>query len=124
MLVDGEVMATVPVKNLAKAKPFYERTLGLEPLDGMQGVQHYRTGDSTLLVYESPFAGTNQATAVSWKLGDDLDPVLSDLKGKGVKFEHYDFPGSRLEGDVHVAGDMRAAWFKDPDGNIININNG
>lgn len=124
MLGDREAMATVPVKSLAKARPFYEQTLGLRPEGSMpDGVQRYRTGDSTILVYESAFAGTNRATAVSWRLGDDLDPVITDLRRKGVKFERYDIPGAQLEGDVYVAGPMRAAWFKDPDGNIINISN-
>ncbi len=124
MLADRDAMATVPVKNLAQARSFYEETLGLEPLETeQQGVQRYRTGDSTILVYESAFAGTNQATAVSWRLGDELDPVLSELRGKGVTFEHYDIPGAQREGDIHVAGRLRAAWFKDPDGNIINISN-
>jgi catechol 2,3-dioxygenase-like lactoylglutathione lyase family enzyme len=124
MLASREAMATVPVKNLAKARSFYEKTLGLAPLPSDEpGVQGYRAGESTILVYESAFAGTNQATAVTWPLGKELDPVLKDLKSKGVAFEHYDIPGMTHEGDVHVAGDVRVAWFKDPDGNIFNVGN-
>jgi catechol 2,3-dioxygenase-like lactoylglutathione lyase family enzyme len=124
MLADRKALATVPVKSLAKARRFYEGTLGLEPVDGTErGVQNYRAGDSTIVVYESAFAGTNQATAVTWPLGDDLEPVVRELKAKGVTFEHYDLPGITLQGDVHVAGPTRVAWFKDPDGNIINIGN-
>ncbi len=124
MLADRKALATVPVKSLAKARPFYERTLGLQPIGTSEpGVQNYRAGDSTIVVYESAFAGTNQATAVTWPLGDDLEPVVRDLKAKGVAFEHYDLPGITLQGDVHVAGRTRVAWFKDPDGNIINIGN-
>ena len=43
------------------------------------------------------------------------------LKAKGVKFEHYDLPGMKREGDVHVGGDMKVAWFKDPDGNTLSV---
>ena len=43
------------------------------------------------------------------------------LKAKGVVFEHYAIPGTKLEGDVHIGGDMKVAWFKDPDGNTWNI---
>jgi hypothetical protein len=46
---------------------------------------------------------------------------VRDLHGKGVTFEHYDFPGMKLEGDVHVMGGRRTAWFKDPDGNVLAI---
>jgi catechol 2,3-dioxygenase-like lactoylglutathione lyase family enzyme len=124
MLADKKALATVPVKSLEKARPFYEKTLGLELLEGAPpGVQNYRAGDSMIVVYESAFAGTNQGTAVTWSLGDDLEPVVRDLKAKGVAFEHYDLPGITVEGDLHVSGHTQVAWFKDPDGNIININN-
>ena len=76
-----------------------------------------------LAVYRSQFAGTNQATAVTWNVGNDLDTVIKELKSKGVVFEHYDMPMMKREGDVHIAGGTRAAWFKDPDGNIHSLVN-
>ena len=55
----------------------------------------------------------------------DLDAIVRDLrKAKGVTFEHYDLPDTRREGDVHVSGETRVAWFKDPDGNILSLVNG
>ncbi|MFL5115869.1 MAG: VOC family protein [Microvirga sp.] len=117
-------LATVAVKDLAKARDFYEATLGLSPVEGdVGGVQGYRAGSSTIIVYESSFAGTNQATSVTWPLGDDLDEVVRDLKAKGVTFEHYDMPGTTHDGDIHIFDTIRVAWFKDPDGNIINLGN-
>jgi hypothetical protein len=52
-----------------------------------------------------------------------VEGVVRALKAKGVTFEHYDMPDTKREGDIHVSGDMKAAWFKDPDGNILNIIN-
>jgi hypothetical protein len=49
--------------------------------------------------------------------------VVEDLRGKGVTFEHYDLPDTTREGDIHVIGDMRGVWFKDPDENIIGLVN-
>jgi hypothetical protein len=72
-------------------------------------------------VYKSQYAGTNKATAVTWTVGEELDDIVRALKGKGVRFEHYDLPGMTRKGDVHVAGEMKAAWFKDPDGNILSL---
>jgi len=118
MLKDSAAVATIAVKNLEAAKKFYEGTLGLKLDVGREGAQGFRSGDAPLFVYESQYAGTNQATAATWVL-DDVDGAVKDLKAKGVTFEHYDMPGMTHEGDVHVAGDMRAAWFKDPDGNIL-----
>jgi hypothetical protein len=57
-------------------------------------------------------------------VGDDVEGVVRALKAKGVTFEHYDMPGMSREGDIHVGGNMKVAWFKDPDGNILNIVNG
>jgi hypothetical protein len=56
-------------------------------------------------------------------VGDRLDQIVQALRAKGVAFEHYDVPGMQREGDVHNFGDIKAAWFKDPDGNILNISN-
>jgi hypothetical protein len=54
-------------------------------------------------------------------VGEDIADIVRGLKGKGVSFEHYDMPGINREGDLHIVGDMKVAWFKDPDGNILNI---
>jgi catechol 2,3-dioxygenase-like lactoylglutathione lyase family enzyme len=125
MLEAKNAMATIPVRNLEVAKQFYEGKVGLKPADTEEeGTVGYRSGDSTVLVYESQFAGTNKATAATWVVGDDVDRIVRDLKAKGVPFEHYDMPGMTRQGDVHVAGRMRAAWFKDPDGNILALVSG
>ncbi|HET6780551.1 MAG TPA: VOC family protein [bacterium] len=124
MLNDADAVANLAVKNLEAARKFYEDTLGLKQI-GAEGEELivFKSGNSTLNVYRSQYAGTNQATAVTWTVGDDVDDVVRALKAKGVTFEHYDMPDMRREGDIHVAGDMRVAWFKDPDGNILNIVN-
>jgi catechol 2,3-dioxygenase-like lactoylglutathione lyase family enzyme len=121
MLADKEVLATIAVKNLATAKKFYEETLGFEatgPTD-QPSVVNYASGKSRLMVYESQYAGTNKATAATWEVGNEVATLAKALRAKGVTFEHYDMPGAKLEGDVHVMGDMKVAWCKDPDGNIL-----
>ena len=124
MLGDRDAQATVAVKDLKVARPFYEEVLGLEPLPSDEpSVQGFRAGRSVVLLYESRLAGTNEATALTWSLGDDLDATVAALKAKGVQFERYDLPGMTHDGDVHVAGDMRVVWFKDPDGNILSLGN-
>jgi predicted enzyme related to lactoylglutathione lyase len=124
MLGDKDAAANIAVKNLETAKKFYEDTLGLTQT-GAEGqeVIVFKSGNSTVNVYRSQYAGTNQATAVTWMVGEDIEGVVQQLKVKGIIFEHYDMPGVTREGDVHIAGDMKVAWFKDPDGNILNIAN-
>jgi catechol 2,3-dioxygenase-like lactoylglutathione lyase family enzyme len=122
VLGDRPAIANIAVKDLDVAREFYENTLGLTPV-GAEGdeVMMFRSGDSTINVYRSEYAGTNKATALTWDVGSDLDDVILALKAKGVAFEHYDMPGLTRQGDVHVAGDLKVAWFKDPDGNILNV---
>ncbi|MEP6995316.1 MAG: VOC family protein [Acidobacteriota bacterium] len=119
MLGDKDSIATVAVKNMEAAAKFYEGKLGLTALPAPEAsVRSYKNGSSKLLVYESQFAGTNKATAATWFVGSEVDGIVKDLKAKGVAFEKYDMPNTTHEGDVHVSGKMRVAWFKDPDGNI------
>jgi len=121
MLGKQNAVANLAVKDIARAKSFYEGTLGLKKVDeeGDELVV-FKSGDSILNVYRSDYAGTNKATAVTWSV-DDMDAEIRALKDKGVTFEHYDMPQMKLVGDVHVSGNMQVAWFKDPDGNILNI---
>jgi catechol 2,3-dioxygenase-like lactoylglutathione lyase family enzyme len=113
----------VAVKDLGKAAKFYEETLGLSRAgEEDQEAITYESGDTTINVYRSSFAGTNKATALTWRVGD-VDNVVRTLKAKGVTFEHYDMPNTRREGDVHISGDVKVAWFKDPDGNILSVAN-
>src|SRR4051812_25089907 len=102
MLGAEDAVATVAVRDIAAAGSFYEKTLGLKKLDsGEKSVLIFQTGSSKLQVYQSQFAGTNQATAVTWP-ADDVGAVARDLKSRGVTFERYDFPNAVHEGDVHV----------------------
>lgn len=124
MLGNKDAVANIAVKNLDTAKKFYEDTLGLTPVGAEdQEVIVFKSGNSTVYVYQSQYAGTNKATAVTWVVGDDVEGIVQQLKAKGITFEHYDMPGITRDGDVHIAGDMKVAWFKDPDGNILNIIN-
>jgi catechol 2,3-dioxygenase-like lactoylglutathione lyase family enzyme len=119
MLGDKEAIATVAVKDLGAARRFYEDTLGLKRTsDDNPEYSAYRTGGSSLMVYRSRYAGTNQATSVTWMAENGVEDIVRALKAKGVAFERYDLPDTIVKGDIHVTGDQKAAWFKDPDGNI------
>ena len=123
MLRDTNAIATIAVRDLDVAARFYEGALGLRRAhaEDHEAIA-YESGDSTINVYRSSYAGTNQATAVTWAV-EDVDDVVHTLKGKGVTFEHYDLPNTKREGDVHVSGHIKVAWFKDPDGNILSLVN-
>ena len=121
MLHEVNVQPMLPVRDMESARRFYEQTLGLTRIGGEPDTAVvYRSGGTTLCVYRSDYAGTNQGTAALWEV-DDVERTVRELKEKGVRFEHYDLPGMQREGDVHAGGGMKVAWFKDPSGNILSL---
>lgn len=122
MLGNKAAVANLAVKNLDTARTFYADTLGPTEVsaEGDELIV-FKSGDTSLNVYRSQYAGTNQATAVTWAVGDDLEDVVRALDAIGVTFEHYDMPGMVREGHIHNGGGRKVAWFKDPDGNILNL---
>ena len=110
--------ATLPVTDVDRAKGFYEGKLGFTLEEENAGGLLYRVADSYVFVYPTQFAGTNQATAASFDV-EDIAAAVAELRGKGVAFEEYDFPGLKtVDGISELEGEL-AAWFKDPDGNIL-----
>ena len=123
MLKDRSSSAIVAVRDLNRARVFYEDILGLTLIESgaETGVLVFRTGQTQLTVYVSEFAGTNRANAVTWEMNGDLVEVVDGLRSKGVVFEHYPDLGLTLNGDIHEAGPAKLVWLKDPDGNILHL---
>ena len=121
MLSNATVYATIAVNDIEQAKEFYGQTLGLTQADENPGGVTYQSGTGKLFIYQSQTAGTSEATSAAWDVGD-VEAALEELKAKGVVFEHYDtIPGAVMKGEVAIMGPHKAAWFKDPDGNILSI---
>jgi catechol 2,3-dioxygenase-like lactoylglutathione lyase family enzyme len=118
----GKAGATpmLAVRDLDRARRFYEETLGLETREDFGEGVMMKTGDTLISVYKSDFAGTNKATALTFDV-DDIEAEVRELKDKGVFFERYDLPGLQRQGDLYVAEGMKTAWFKDPGGNILSL---
>jgi len=122
MLGKADAMPMIAVKDLDRARRFYEDKLGLETTDewGGEGAT-LKSGDTLINVYRSQFAGTNQATALTFDV-DDVEKEVGELKEKGIFFEKYDLPGLEPQGDFYVGEKgFKTAWFKDPDGNILSL---
>lgn len=120
MLGKADATPMIAVKDLDRARRFYEETLGLKAEEEWGEGLTLKSGDTLINVYRSEFAGTNKATALTFDV-DDIDKEVGELKEKGIFFEHYDLPGLEAQGDCYVAEGMKTAWFKDPDGNILSL---
>lgn len=122
MLRSFDATAMLAVRDPAVARSFYADVLGFELREDEMGILSFEAGRTPVALYASEYAGTNQANALAWSVGDAFDGIVTGLRERGVKFERYDLPGLTLEGDVHVADGFKGIWFKDPDGNILHVN--
>lgn len=122
MLAKSPMTTILPVMDMARARAFYETKLGLQP-DGLRpdGKFVYRTGAGGLLaLFQRGSATRADHTAVSFEVPDVAEAVRM-LEGRGVRFNDYDLPGLKTVEHVCVLGSEKAAWFNDPEGNILCI---
>ena len=112
----------ITVSDLDRSIAWYQDKLDLKPVEEDQaGNMWFETGGERWFVYESQFAGTNQATAAAW-LVNDLTGTVAGLRGRGVVFEEYDMGEFKTEDGVLTLPDgSKGAWFKDSEGNILGM---
>ena len=121
MLKNAFVYPTIPVTDLQKAKEFYEETLGLAIVMEVPTGVIFRAGkDSQLYIYQR---GPSKADhTLAGFVVEDIEATIDELTGKGVVFEQYDYPGLKTdEKGIALQGPVKAAWFKDIEGNILGI---
>jgi catechol 2,3-dioxygenase-like lactoylglutathione lyase family enzyme len=114
------MITILPVKNLDRAREFYAAGLGLEA-QGLQadGKFLFRCGGGAILaLFPKPNGTKAEHTAVSFRV-EDIVAEVRDLERRGVEFHDYDLPGLKTVEHVCVLGSEKAAWFSDPEGNIL-----
>jgi catechol 2,3-dioxygenase-like lactoylglutathione lyase family enzyme len=123
LLQSASTHAMIAVQSLDRAKEFYSGTLGLVPSEQRAGsaIRYEMRGGTWFLIYQSGFAGTAQSTYMRFEV-EDVYATVNELRERGVVFEDYDLPGVKtVDGVAEHADGARGAWFKDPDGNILQI---
>jgi predicted enzyme related to lactoylglutathione lyase len=124
MLATAPAYADVPAHDIGRARDFYGNTLGLQTSEsGMPGPGMFTVqagADTRFMVYETQ--AKDEATVLTF-LVEDLPAAMNDLKSRGVKFEDYDLPGLKTVNGIADGGGQngKAAWFKDSEGNTLNI---
>jgi predicted enzyme related to lactoylglutathione lyase len=119
MLQRYPIYAYIPVKDVARARQFYERKVGLKPKQEIAGGVAYEFGEHTAcFLYPTPNAGTSRASQAFWQV-DDVEREVKELKSRGVVFEDYDMPGMKTVEGIASTDGGKAAWFKDTEGNIM-----
>src|SRR4029450_3677068 len=118
MLQKAPMYSYIPAKNVAQARAFYEEKLGFKPKEITAGGVTYEFANGTAcFLYPTSNAGTSKASQAFWQV-DDIEKEVTELIGRGVKFEKYDMPDIDEKG-ISTAGGAKAAWFKDTEGNIL-----
>ena len=119
LLIQAEVTCMLPVKEMARARRFYEQQLGLTP-EGLRpdGKFTYRLGGTTLALFPKPEGTKAEHTVLSFRV-PRIEPAVAALKARGVQFADYDLPGLKTVEHVCVLGSEKAAWFADPEGNLL-----
>jgi catechol-2,3-dioxygenase len=120
MLSRSPVSATLPFDGLKAAPGFYSKKLGLKLLSGSvkEGHMEFGAGKGTVIELFESDSRKSKDTAATFVVGD-LAKEMKALRKKGVKFEEYDLPDVKTVNGVSTMGEMRAAWIKDPGGNIL-----
>ena len=119
MLQDNPMYSYIPAKDVARARRFYEDTLGFRPAKETAGGVVYEFAKGTAcFLYPTPNAGTSKASQAFWQV-EDIEREVAELKARGVSFERYD---AKMDANgILTAGGARAAWFKDSEGNIMAV---
>jgi predicted enzyme related to lactoylglutathione lyase len=119
MLSGTKVTAMLPVVDMGRARKFYEDTLQLpKPRVGPNGEALFEVSGERFALYPRSTPTRADHTALSFEV-DDLDGEMKSLRTRGVRFEDYDMPGLKTTNGVAEREDERAAWFRDPEGNIL-----
>ena len=119
MNFDNQVTAMLPVKDMERARRFYEQQLNLKAgAFKPDGKFVYHCGGTEIALFPRPGGTKAEHTALSFRVGD-IRAAIRELEGRGVKFADYDLPGLKTVEHVCVLGSEKAAWFQDPEGNIL-----
>jgi catechol 2,3-dioxygenase-like lactoylglutathione lyase family enzyme len=121
MLSERRAHTTLPVADVDRARVFWEETLGFRPFEIRPGAALYRAGDGSVFALSRSGSRAGGATTQMAFTVPDVEAEVAELKTRGVVFEEYDLPGLKTEGGIARIGPGRAAWFFDPEGNLIGV---
>jgi catechol 2,3-dioxygenase-like lactoylglutathione lyase family enzyme len=121
MLKEHRAHTTLPAADTARAKQWYQEKLGLSPVNEDRGNLVYEAANgTTFILYPTPNPTRGGHTQLGFTT-QDIEADVAELKGRGVVFEEYDFPGMKTENGIASVDPIRAAWFKDSEDNMIGI---
>jgi catechol 2,3-dioxygenase-like lactoylglutathione lyase family enzyme len=123
MLSQARIDAALPASDLDRARRFYEEKLGLTPARELEsGLVYEGAGGTRFLLFPSHGAPSGDHTQIGFTV-EDFDATIAELRSRGVVFEEYDLPGLQTVEGIAELGEIRSAWIKDSEGNLLAIAN-
>lgn len=113
------IVAFVPTTDYDKARAFYEGALGLRFVSNDGFAMVLDANGIMIRVVKVEFTPWPW-TILGWEV-PDIAAAAESMRGRGVKFEIYGFPGQDANGIWTAPSGDKVAWFKDPDGNTLSI---
>ena len=129
MLARGKIASRLPAQDLERARRFYSEKLGPDPVEERPGGLRYEGSSGDFALFQSAGGPSGEHTQMGWEV-EDIDATVAELRGRGVEFLEYDFPGLKtvngiadIEGNYPSKGGVgeRAAWFRDSEGNLLGV---
>lgn len=122
MLGHNDVVATIPVSDMGRARQFYEGALGLI-LEGTMGdlLTTYRAGDTRVFVYKTILPIVSGMVVATWAVEDNIEQLAEELLAKGVTLVEFEKEGFSKKGNIYVSQGFKVCLFQDPDGNRLNL---
>jgi predicted enzyme related to lactoylglutathione lyase len=124
MLTNSPIRPTIPVLDLNRAKRFYETMLGLKPMppnnDSTSGIALFECGNGTRIELYQRGPSKADHTVATFEVSN-IEEEVNALREKGIIFQDYDMPEIKTQNGIATQGSVRAAWFKDSEGNILCI---
>ena len=121
MLENAKAFTTFSVKDLQEAKEFYGKVLGLKVVERAEGLELHLAGDARVFIYPKPDHTPATFTVLNFPV-DDVDKTVSEMKNRGIRFEHYNLKDLKTdEKGIFRGPGPTIAWFKDPAGNILSV---
>ena len=112
--------AKLPASDIERAVHFYAERLGLTPATQVPGHYFYECAGTQFLLFLSQGRASGNHDQMGWYVAD-IESEVGTLKFRGVRFETFDLPGNRWDGEIADNGFRRSAWFRDSEGNLLNI---
>jgi catechol 2,3-dioxygenase-like lactoylglutathione lyase family enzyme len=120
VLGNHPIRATIPARDMARARAFYADTLGLKVVEeNPEGVE-FESGGVRFGIYPTRATAGSGATVATWEV-PDLETEMTELRNRGVQFDEYDLPNFKTVNGIAEIEGYRGAWFKDPEGNVLSV---